>query len=123
TEYPLVFAVNSEFIITDMKGDFDNTVIIAMGCESSYLDDMATAFVQRGASAYIGWSSLVSLKYDDKATLALITNLTTGNMTVEQGIDSTMREQGYDPYFHAQLKHYPPQSGIKTVGELIKQVN
>ena len=91
-----------------------------MGCESYYLDDIATAFVQRGASAYLGWSSLVSLNYVDKATLALISNLSTGNMTVEQGIDKTMVELGYDPYFHAQLKHYPPQSGPLTIRELIK---
>ncbi|MFC2066953.1 hypothetical protein ACFLUO_07930 [Chloroflexota bacterium] len=120
TEYPLVFAINSEFIINDMKGTFDNTVIIAMGCESHYLDDMATAFVQRGASAYIGWDNLVSLKYVDKATLTLISNLSTGNMTMEEGIDKTMGELGYDPYFHAQLKSYPPQSGIKTIRELIE---
>jgi hypothetical protein len=45
TEYPLVFAINSEFIKEEMKNSFDNTVILMMGCESHYLDDMAGAFI------------------------------------------------------------------------------
>ena len=120
TEYPLVFAVNSEFILNDMKEDFDDTVIIAMGCESYYFDDMADAFIQKGASAYIGWSSVVSLEYTDIATLDLINNLYAQNMTVKQGIDKTMAELGLDPYFHAYLKHYPAESGTQTIRELIK---
>ncbi len=119
-EYPLVFAVNSEFITDDMKGSFDNTVIIAMGCESYYFDDMATAFIQKGASVYVGWSSVVSLQYVDNTILNLLNNLYTENMTVEAGITQTMLELGHDPYFHAYLKHYPAESGSQTIRELIK---
>ena len=73
-DYPLIFAVSSEFI-KDAKGDFDNTAIITMGCESYYYDDMAIAFVEKGASVYIGWSTLVSLEYIDAATLDLLGRL------------------------------------------------
>jgi hypothetical protein len=119
-DYPLVFAVNSEFIRKDARGNFDNTAIIAMGCESYYLDDMATAFIEKGASVYIGWSTVVSLEYVDKATLDLLGNLCTENMKVTPGIARTMAELGPDPYFNACLKHYPPESGNKNLGELIK---
>ena len=119
TEYPLVFAVNSEFIREVMEGSFDNTVILMMGCESFYRDDMAEAFIKKGASAYLGWSDVVSLKYVDEATLSLLSNLCSANMTVEQGIDQTMAELGYDPYFHSYLKYYPADSGSYTISELI----
>ena len=67
-----------------------------------------------------GWSGIVSLDYVDKATLELISNLCTENLTVEQGMSKTMADLGYDPYFRAYLKHYPPQSGIQTISDLIK---
>ena len=81
---------------------------------------MAEAFIKKGASAYLGWSGVVSLKYVDEATLSLLSNLCSANMTVEQGIDQTMTELGYDPYFHAYLKYYPVGSGSYTISELIK---
>ena len=118
-DFPLVFAVNSRFI-KDSKGNFDNTAIITMGCESYYFDDMATAFIEKGASVYIGWSTVVSLKYVDATTLDLLGNLCTENMTVAQGITETMAELGHDPYFHAYLKHYPSESGSKKIRELIR---
>ena len=120
TEYPLVFAVNSEFIKNDMEGSFDNTAIIAMGCESQYFDDMADAFIQKGASVYIGWSGVVSLDYTDNATLDLISNLYIENMTAEQSIAKTMTTLGFDPYFRAYMKFYPTKSGSKTIAELVE---
>lgn len=116
--YPLVFAVNSEFIRKDSKGNFDQTAIIAMGCESYYFDDIATAFVEKGASVFMGWSTLVSLEYVDAAILELLGNLCTENMTVAQGIARTMAALGPDPYFHAYLKYYPVASGNQSIKEL-----
>jgi len=118
--YPLIFAVNSDFIRENTKGSFDNTVIIAMGCETHYFDDLATAFIEKGASVYTGWSTVVSLEYVDTATLNLLDNLCTENLTVEQGVAETMAELGHDPYFRAYLKYYPAESGGKTITELIK---
>jgi len=117
--YPLVFAVNSTFI-EDAKGEFNNTVILAMGCESYCYDDMPAAFVEKGASAYLGWNTVVSLEYVDTVMLDLLDNLCTDNLTLNQGIDRTMADLGNDPYFDAYLKYYPTESGEKTVGELIR---
>ncbi len=52
TEYPLIFDVNSAFIRQDFKGNFNNTAIIVIGCESLNFDDMTAAFVdvEKGAS-------------------------------------------------------------------------
>jgi hypothetical protein len=117
--YPLVFAVNSEFI-KDARGNFDHTVVLAMGCESYHYDDMPAAFVAKGASVYVGWSDVVSLEYVDKAMLDLLENLCTENMTLAQGVSRTMADLGNDPYFDSYLRYSPSESGNMTVKELIR---
>ena len=119
-DYPSLFAISPRFITDNMRGEFDDAAIIVMGCSSYYLDDMAVAFVEKGASVYLGWSATVTLDYVDGATLNLISNLCTENLTVEQGMAKTMAELGYDPYFHARLKFLPAKSGTQTIRELIK---
>ena len=116
---PLVFAVNSAFI-KSASGRFDNTVVILMGCESYYYDDMPAAFIEKGASAYVGWSTVVSLEHVDKAALGLLAGVCTANVTLAEGITRTMADPGRDPSFGAYLRFYPPDSGGKTVKQLIK---
>jgi hypothetical protein len=118
-KYPLVFAVNSAFI-KGAGGRFDDTVVILLGCESYYYDDMAAAFIEKGASAYVGWSTVVSLQHVDKAALDLLQNLCQQNLTLGEGISRTMADLGRDPSFGAYLKFYPNDSGGKTLRELIK---
>jgi hypothetical protein len=118
-KYPLVFAVNSAFI-KDAGGRFDNTVVILLGCESYYYDDMPAAFIEKGASAYVGWSTVVSLEHTDKAALDLLQNLCQQNLTLAEGISRTMADLGRDPSFGAYLKFYPADSGGQTLQELIR---
>ncbi len=118
-KYPLVFAINSQFVTEDFKGSFNDTVIINMGCESFYLDDLATAFVKKGASFFVGWSTVVTLDYVDSATLDLLNNLCLKNMTVEQGVASTMAAAGTDPYYNTYLKHYPDEKGNQTIKAIL----
>ena len=84
-DYPLVFAVNSAFI-GESGGSYDDAVIIAMGCESHYLDDLPAAFFEKGAAAYIGWSGVVGLEYVDEATLALLDRLCVQDMTLADAV-------------------------------------
>lgn len=118
--YPLVFAVNSEFM-KRASGKFDRTVILAMGCESYKYDDLPLAFIEKGASVYMGWSDVVSLEHVDSVTLDLLHNLCTENMTLAEGISRSMADMGKDPYFGSYLKYYPSVSGNSTVWELIRQ--
>lgn len=119
-EHPTVFAVNSEFVAENLKGSFDNTAIIMMGCSGYYLDDMASAFIQKGARVYLGWSASVTLDYVDGATLNLISKLFTEELTVEQAVSSTMAEVGRDPYYNARLKYFPAQNGSQSIREIIQ---
>ena len=118
--YPLVFAVNSEFI-KSADGKFKNTIVLVMGCESYKYDDMPTVFIEKGASVYIGWNDVVSLHHADDAMLDLLDNLCSANMTIAGGISQTMVNMGSDPYFGSYLKYYPSASGNSTVAELIRE--
>ncbi|MBN1161890.1 MAG: hypothetical protein JXA17_08085 [Dehalococcoidales bacterium] len=115
---PLVFAVNSEYI-KSAEGEFKNTVILALGCESYKYNDMATAFIEKGASVYIGWNEVVTLGYVDDMMLNLLKHLCTDNMTISQSLSLTMEEVGTDPLFGAFLKYCPAENGSRTVAELI----
>jgi hypothetical protein len=117
-DFPLVFAVNSRFVLESMQGSFDNTLIIMMGCSCSYLEDMAAAFTLKGASTYMGWNGSVSLDYVDRATTDLIANLCTQKMTVGEAAAKTMTGIGPDPEWGAGLRFHPRESSGQTIAEL-----
>ncbi|OGN96907.1 MAG: hypothetical protein A2Y89_01745 [Chloroflexi bacterium RBG_13_51_18] len=101
-----VFAINSKFITDTMEGRFDGTAILMMGCISYYLDDMAEAFIQKGASTYVGWDGKVILDHLDQATVDFIDNLFIKQLCIETAAMQTMATIGPDPYCNARLKYY-----------------
>jgi hypothetical protein len=117
--FPLVFAINSQFITDNMNGNFNKAAVIAMGCESYELNDLAYAFIKKGASVFVGWNEVVSLDYVDDTTLNLLDNLCARDMTVAESLNSTMERSGVDPYFGTFLKAYPPQAESQTVKDLV----
>ena len=118
-DYPSVFAVNAKFLLASMSGRFEDTVVIMMGCGTTYLSDMAGAFVIKGASSYIGWDSGVALGYVDEATVVLLQNLFVEELTVAEAVAGTMAQEGADPSTGAKLRYYPKESGDQTIKELI----
>jgi len=118
--HPWVFGIGSEFVTQSMEGRFPNTVIIMTGCSTLYLQDLAQAFIRKGASTYVGWDATVGLDYVDEATPILVTNLYSKGMTIKEAVDKTMAVVGPDPDYHAYLKYYPAKSGSQTIRELIK---
>jgi hypothetical protein len=120
--YPYFFAIGPKFITHSMAGNFHNTVIIIAGCSCLYNQDLAQAFTQKGASCYLAWDATVDLDYLDKATVTLIENLCSKRLPVSKAVDLTMATNGADPNYGAVLKYYPPQSGDKTLKELIQPI-
>ena len=59
------FGVSPEFVRSSMKGRFNNTIVIMMGCNGLTGIQMAEAFVEKGAKAYIGWDEHVSADHTD----------------------------------------------------------
>jgi hypothetical protein len=118
--HPWIFGIGDEFVTQSMEGEFDHTVIIMMGCSCLYLDDLAQAFIDKGASAYLAWDATVELDYVDRATVYLIGQLCIEKVTVEKAVTSTMNVIGPDPKHGARPQYYPPQSGDRTLRELIQ---
>ena len=58
-DYPLIFAVNSDFI-READGEFNGTVIVTMGCEGYYYDDMPAAYKRSNVGGE--WEDLGPLK-------------------------------------------------------------
>jgi hypothetical protein len=120
--YPMVFGIPPKFISESMQGKFDDAVVIMMGCSGLFERDLAQAFVDKGASAYIAWNGTVELNYVDEATPYLVEQLCSGNITIKEAVDSTMDIIGPDPEHGAGLEYYPTyplDSGDKTLRELI----
>ena len=117
---PIVFGITASFVTRSMKGGFDDTVIIIMGCGGIYLTDLAQAFVDKGASTYLAWHASVLLPYVDDATLYLIGQLCSEKATIKEAVDSTMHVKGLDPEYDAELQYYPSGTGNRTLEELVK---
>jgi hypothetical protein len=124
---PMMFGITSKFIRAegvaghdrDMEGTFDDTAIIMMGCSGIALPDLAQAFVDKGASAYLAWDRSVELYYVDEATPYLIRQLCSEKLTIKEAVDSTMAVKGADPEYGAVLEYYPLDNGDETLKELI----
>jgi hypothetical protein len=121
--HPWVFGIGDEFVTRSMQGQFNNTVIVMMGCSGLYLEDLGQSFVQKGASIYLGWDAAVSLGYVDQATPILVANLYDKQMTIKKAVDETMAVKGPDPDYGAFLKYYPIDSGNKNIRAFIRQAN
>lgn len=117
---PWIFAVSAKFIDESMKEQFNNTAIIMMGCDCFHFEDLAYAFIQRGASTYIAWDASVMLDYVDSATATLVEKLCSEKLTIKAAVAQTMEVKGPDPNWGAVLKYYPSQSANKTLKQVIE---
>jgi hypothetical protein len=123
--YPMVFGIPPKFITETMAGGFDGAVVIMMGCSGLFVRDLAQAFVDKGASVYVGWNGSVELSYIDEATPYLIEQLCSGNRTIKEAVDNTMDVNGIgpDPEHGSGLKYYPTHPsdvGDRTLQELVE---
>lgn len=105
------FGINSRFVRLGMQGTFERTVIVLMGCNGLTHNDLAEAFVEKGAKVFISWSNLVSITRTDEATTKLLEHLITEKQTIRQAIKKTNEEVGPDPEFDSILLYYPLEAG------------
>jgi len=109
------FGIVPEFV-DSMKGEFENTTIVMMGCEGITYTGMAKAFVNKGAKVYIGWDGPVGVDYTDQATIHLLQSLILENETIEKAVG----EVEPDPYYNSQLDFYPAEVGNYRITNLAK---
>jgi len=91
-----------DFIHKCLNGEFHNSIIIAMGCNSSINDSMAKAFIDKKARVYIGWNYDVTVDYTDSETLKLLRRFFEENKKVGEAIRGLR-----DLKTGATLKYYP----------------
>ena len=104
------FGITSNFVKA-MNGNFQDSIIIMMGCESLTNTKMAEAFIEKGAKAYIGWTGLVSADHTDAATQQLLKHLIVEKKTMATAITETLTEVGKDPTYESTMSYYPSQAG------------
>lgn len=109
------FVITPKFVRSSMKGSFDNTLIIMMGCDGLIYTPMAEALIGRGALVYIGWNDVVTIDYVDGATIHLLEGLVTGGKTIWDAVMDTRGEIGPDPYYPAELVFYPVSSQSEKI--------
>jgi len=115
---PTYFGISPLFVKQSMNGRFEDAIIVMMGCNGLTYADMAQAFIQKGAKAYISWSDAVVASHTDQATIQLLKHLVTENQTIKQAVTETMKEVGPDEAYQSQLGYYPFEVGDQTVEDI-----
>jgi len=111
--------VKPEFISNCLNGEFENSIIIAMGCNSLESYSMARAFVNnRNALAYVGWTRDVTVNHTDSATLGLLESFFENNETIKEAIN----EAPADPKTGAKLTYYPEEAADLRPQKIIEQL-
>jgi hypothetical protein len=101
----LYFGVRADFVTSSMRGRFDGTTIIMMGCSGlTSINETARAFLLKGAESFISWDNLVSWSHSDAATERLLELLLIEGLTTEDAVSQTEAELGPDPVFGAELR-------------------
>ena len=103
------FGISPDFVDDSMLGNFDDTVIVMMGCEGLLSDRTAEAFVQKGANTYISWDETVSATHTDAATERLLELLLLNDLSADDAVAQTMTDIGPDPIYDSVLRAYPPE--------------
>jgi hypothetical protein len=113
----VLFAVSPKFIKEATVLDYPGSIIILSGCFGLYSKPLPQAFLDRGASAILGWDGLVGIDYVDKATLSLLKALCLEKLSVKEAVEAVMREVGPDPDNGNRLGYYPSSIGDHRLTE------
>jgi hypothetical protein len=99
-----LFGIGPRFIEESMQGEFDDTLIVMMGCDGLRSQRTAEAFLARGASAFVSWSQPVSADHTDTATKTLLENLLVKGLETTEAVERTATEVGPDPIYQGELR-------------------
>jgi hypothetical protein len=100
----LFFGITPRFVSNVMRGNFHGSVVLLMGCDGLSSNDLAAAFIGRGAESFVGWNGEVTARHTDRASLSLVRRLAQSGSDVEQAVAATNRELGPDAAFNSILE-------------------
>jgi hypothetical protein len=101
------FGVQASFIRQSTVGRFPHSLVIMMGCDGLRSDTLAQAFLDKGASAVVGWSDRVSPGHTDAATQKLLFDLLRRKLPLSAAVAQVKSEVGPDPSFGGELRLFP----------------
>jgi len=113
------FGISALFVTQAMKGKFQNTIIIMMGCEGLDNPLMAKAFVENGAKVYISWNQPVLASHTDLATTHLLQHFLIEKRTLKESVQETFKDVGADPVYKSLLIYYPLEAGDYTIQNIV----
>ena len=105
----MFFGIGPAFVAARMRGDFGGATVVMMGCNGLISDQMAEAFIRRGAGAFVSWDDLVSAAHTDAATLSLLGHMLVDELSPNDAAVATMADVGPDPYYDSVLLSYPAE--------------
>jgi len=108
---PPYFGIMPGFVRSSMKGNFQGSTVLLMGCDGLATDTIAKALVDKGARAVVSWDGPVTGEHTDAATEQLLRHLVTEKLTLREAVDKTTAEVGPDPTYGSVLRLYPPEGG------------
>jgi hypothetical protein len=73
-----------------MKEELEGALVVLMDCDGLASPELAEAFLDVDAAAYVSWDGPVSLAHTDRAILALLEGLT-GGLTLEESVERALR--------------------------------
>jgi len=117
------FAITSEFI-NDLDGSFPKSIIFMMGCWSLMpgYEQVAQAFISKGAAVCTGWSNMVLPGDTDSETIKLI-----GAMVQGSDVGSAVLETQPQSYFEgnstitSKVGFYPTTASGLTLSYLLSE--
>lgn len=97
------FGIGPRFIKQSMRGEFKDSVIVLMGCDSLKTPTTAQALIDKGASAVVGWNKKVAAEHTDAATLQLLEEYVVKGLPLDEAVKNVSSLIGPDPYFGAEM--------------------
>jgi len=89
-----VYAVNSSWFNSNLSGNFSNTIILNISCQSAKTDALWNVFKDKGAGAYFGFTDKTSLGFGCTQGWDLIEKMREGDLTTGDAY-----EEKTDPYY------------------------
>ena len=99
------FAMTPKAISRLMCGQFAGTTVLVMSCNSLSDSSLAQAFIEKGASSFVGWNGSITIVHDDRVFTAVTAMLTLG---VQAGSATRYASNlfGADPIWGGTLSSY-----------------
>ncbi len=116
---PLYFAITPRFVRQEMQGRFPGSTIVIMGCAALQgTQDLATAFLDKGANFFVGWDGSVTIIHTDTSTVSLVQQVSAGRSVPE----ATRIAGSADPVYGARLEYLDWNSLVQgRIDNLVSQ--